>query len=448
MDANGKVVNHARAFRYDSTSNQWKTLRDLPSGNRGLTAVAYGDRSILLFGGYTDSGFTSEVLLYDIQSDTYKRLKPMPLGLAGHRVCLERPRHLWRRRRGSDAEPVRTVPGRQTDGDRAVKQAILYGAGDLRIEERALDPEHLQPDQVYVETEVTALSTGTDLGNYLGNSTDIPGAPDYPRAVGYSNVGVVRAVGADAGSLQVGQRVFSLKPHQSAYIAHRSELLVPVPDGVSSEQASLAYLAQLGMAAMRHARYESGESVAVVGLGVIGLGTVAIARAMGATVTAVANSPLRAKSASEVGAHHVYVDRRRRAAFGYRCGCAHRESMVRVSSVGGDGARRGPDQHSRIPGTRRTAPRLQSARPNVVLWKATDAHRRRLLSARRVPACRTPIQSATQPRVSFLSDGSGAVCLEPIITHRIPAEHMRDAYELAKQHSKSLIAAVFDWRTA
>ena len=42
---------------------------------------------------------------------------------------------------------------------------------------------------------------------------------------------VVRAVGADAGSLQVGQRVFSLKPHQSAYIAHRSELMVPVPDG-------------------------------------------------------------------------------------------------------------------------------------------------------------------------------------------------------------------------
>ena len=83
MDAKGKVVNHARAFRYDSKSNQWKTLRDLPTGNRGLTAVAYGDRSILLFGGYTDSGFTSEVLLYDIQSDTYRRLKPMPLGLVG-----------------------------------------------------------------------------------------------------------------------------------------------------------------------------------------------------------------------------------------------------------------------------------------------------------------------------------------------------------------------------
>src|SRR5262249_17921615 len=78
-------------------------------------------------------------------------------------------------------------------------------------------------------------------------------------------------------------------------------------DGVSSEQASLAYLTQLGMAAMRHAEYRAGESVAVVGLGVIGLGTVGVARAMGATVIGVANSSLRADVATAVGAHRVYV---------------------------------------------------------------------------------------------------------------------------------------------
>jgi hypothetical protein len=36
--------------------------------------------------------------------------------------------------------------------------------------------------------------------------------------------------------------------------------------------------------------------------------------------------------------------------------------------------------------------------------------------------------------------------LEPIITHRLPANRMQEAYELARQHSKSLIAAIFDWR--
>ena len=161
-----------------------------------------------------------------------------------------------------------------------MRQAVLYGAGDLRIEERPLDVNALAQDEVYVETEITALSTGTDLGNYLGKSTEVPGAPDYPRSVGYSNVGIIRSIGRSVSQYSVGQRVFSMKPHQSAYIARSTDLLVPVPNEVSPEQASLAYLTQLGMAAMRQASYQPGESVAVVGLGVIGLGTVGIARAM------------------------------------------------------------------------------------------------------------------------------------------------------------------------
>jgi N-acetylneuraminate epimerase len=83
MTAAGKVVNHARAYRYDSVSNHWTRIRDLPAGNRGLSAVAYGARSIYLFGGYTDSGFTADVLQYDTEADTYRPLKPMPVGLAG-----------------------------------------------------------------------------------------------------------------------------------------------------------------------------------------------------------------------------------------------------------------------------------------------------------------------------------------------------------------------------
>src|SRR4051794_10379266 len=99
-----------------------------------------------------------------------------------------------------------------------MKQAILYGAGDLRIEERPLDATSIEPDQVFVKTEVTALSTGTDLGNYLGNSTEVPGAPAYPRQVGYSNVGRVAATGSTVESPRAGELVFATKPHQSAYI--------------------------------------------------------------------------------------------------------------------------------------------------------------------------------------------------------------------------------------
>jgi threonine dehydrogenase-like Zn-dependent dehydrogenase len=36
----------------------------------------------------------------------------------------------------------------------------------------------------------------------------------------------------------------------------------------------------------------------------------------------------------------------------------------------------------------------------------------------------------------------------PSITHRYPYTRMREAYELAREHSKDLIAAIFEWREA
>ena len=327
-----------------------------------------------------------------------------------------------------------------------MKQAILYGAGDLRIEDRALDISGLEPTQVYVETEVTALSTGTDLGNYLGNSTDIPGAPDYPRAVGYSNVGIVRGVGTEVADVRVGQRVFSLKPHQSAFIARSSELLVPVPDGISPEQASLAYLAQLGIAAIRQAHYESGESVAVVGLGVIGLGTIPIARAMGATVTAVANSPLRGEIAREIGAHSVHVIGEGSPPSGIDLAVltANPWSAFRVSVEmvrhGGRLSILG------FPGRGEPPPNFNPLDPKWFYGKQLT-----LIGAGfspRVDCQPSEIRFNLRRNLEYLFSlmASGAISLEPLITHRIPAEHMQDAYEMAKQHSKNLVAAVFDWR--
>ena len=327
-----------------------------------------------------------------------------------------------------------------------MKRAILYGAGDLRFEDSPLDIDHLEADQVYVKTEVTALSTGTDLGNYLGNSTDIPGAPDYPRAVGYSNVGIVRGVGSDVADLRIGQRVFSMKPHQSAFLARASELMVPVPDGVSPEQASLAYLAQLGMAAMRQARYESGESVAVVGLGVIGLGTVAIARAMGAVVTAAANSSFRGDVANRVGAHTVHIA-------GH--GPAPSEVDLAVLTANPWSAFRlcvdmvrygGRLSILGFPGRGEPAPDFNPLDPKWFYGKQLT-----LIGAGFSPRvdCRpSEIRFNLRRTLEYIFSlmATGAVCLEPLISHRIPAENMVDAYELAKQHSKSLVAAVFDWR--
>ena len=58
-----------------------------------------------------------------------------------------------------------------------MKIAILHGPRDLRIEEQTLEITEPEPDQILVETLISALKIGTDRGNYEG-AERVPGAPD------------------------------------------------------------------------------------------------------------------------------------------------------------------------------------------------------------------------------------------------------------------------------
>ena len=391
-----------------------------------------------------------------------------------------------------------------------MRQATLYGVGDLRMEERPLDHSNLEPDQLYVETAVTALSTGTDLGNYLGDSTYVPDAPDYPRPVGYSNVGTVKRVGSAVREIKPEQRIFSRYPHQSAFIARESEVLTLLPDGLSAEVATLTYLTHLGLAALRQARYETGENVAVVGLGVIGLGTVGLARAMGAKVVGIANSPIRCEAALKVGADAAFESsdphlvERLDEVFGNVgadivvltmgakvVGIAN--SPIRCEAalkVGADAAFESSDPHlverldevfgnvgadivvltanpwpayrlsvdiarqgGRVsilgfPGRFESAPDFNPLDPSWFYGKQLT-----LLGAGLAPGSDCPpdeLRFNLRRNLQYIIDlmAGKQLQLESLITHRLPADRMHEAYELAKAHSKDLIAAVFDWKSA
>jgi threonine dehydrogenase-like Zn-dependent dehydrogenase len=334
-------------------------------------------------------------------------------------------------------------------------QAIMHGAGDLRLEERPLNPDSITADQVYVETEVTALSTGTDLGNFEGRSREVPDAPDYPRAVGYSNVGRVVRAGKDVTKLQIGQRVFSMRPHQSAFIAQQDELLVPVPENVTSEHASLGYLIELGVAALRQAKYESGESVAVVGLGVIGLCTVGVARAMGARVAAIANALNRLERARRVGAHLAILSDEARGPADLKAVCGAEGADVVILTANTWAAYKTSVDIVRyggrisvlgFPGRAQPAPGFN---PLDMAW--FYGKQLTLIGAGYAPRLDCPpaaIRFNLRRNLEYIFAlmQTGELDLEPIISHSLPAQQMREAYELARAHSKDLIAAVFDWR--
>ena len=187
-----------------------------------------------------------------------------------------------------------------------MKIAILHGPRDLRIEDLKLDTGNLAEDQIWVETEITGFKIGTDRGNYEG-AGHVPGAPGYPRWVGDSNLGIVRGVGSKVSKFKVGDRVVSRNPHQSAYLARDSESIVVVPEGVEAEDAVFSHLYALSMHCYTKALFAPGENVAVVGLGVLGLGAVALGPLFGARVVGLGNSGVRLDMAKKMGAHEGFL---------------------------------------------------------------------------------------------------------------------------------------------
>ena len=174
------------------------------------------------------------------------------------------------------------------------------------LEEHDIDSSNLGVHEVWVETIVSALKIGTDRGNYEG-AEQVPGAPDFPRWVGDSNLGVVKGVGRAVTKFSIGDRVVTRYPHQSEYIANDDEMIVRVPKGIHPEDAVYAHLYTLSALCYRKAFFSPGENVAIVGLGVLGLGAVGLGPCFGANTIGIANSPVRMEMAKKMGAHATFL---------------------------------------------------------------------------------------------------------------------------------------------
>ena len=151
-----------------------------------------------------------------------------------------------------------------------------------------LDVEWETPraDEVTVELEYSAISAGTEKANYLGlrNGTEQSEdeAPVFPRYVGYSAAGTIKAVGEDVHDLKNGDRVIVFWGKHKKCITMPRKNIVKIPDGVSTKEASMALIATFPLAAIRKTRLEMGESALVMGLGILGIFAVQELRAAGA----------------------------------------------------------------------------------------------------------------------------------------------------------------------
>ena len=180
---------------------------------------------------------------------------------------------------------------------------VAPGQGELRSEPV---PEP-GPDEILIEALASGISRGTESLVFQGrvpeSQRQIMRAPHqvgeftFPLKYGYSSVGVVVAGPGD----WLGRRVFCLHPHQDRYVVSR-RAVVSVPATVSDERAVLAANMETVVNALWDAAPRVGDRVAVVGAGVIGTLTAAVAsRIPGTAVQLIDINPDKAAIAAALG---------------------------------------------------------------------------------------------------------------------------------------------------
>ena len=107
-----------------------------------------------------------------------------------------------------------------------------------------------------------------------------------PLPLGYCNVGKVVAVGRGVAEFQVGDRVASNGNH-AEYVCVPKNLVAKIPDNVTDEEAAFTVIGSIGLEGIRLLKPELGETIVVVGLGLIGLIVCQLLRANGCRVVGV-----------------------------------------------------------------------------------------------------------------------------------------------------------------
>jgi predicted dehydrogenase len=127
---------------------------------------------------------------------------------------------------------------------------------------------------------------------------------DQPMPLGYSSAGTILQVGSELKGFKAGDRVAcaggGFAVHAEIAVVPQN-LLVPLPKSVDFDSAAFATLGAIAMHGYRLATVQVGSSVAVIGLGLLGLLTLGIARASGCQVIGIDIDPTRVAFAEKLG---------------------------------------------------------------------------------------------------------------------------------------------------
>lgn len=208
-----------------------------------------------------------------------------------------------------------------------MKAAVLYGQKDLRIED--IPKPEIDAGEVLVKVKATGIC-GSDIPRVLGTASHY-----YPNVFGHEFSGLVEAIGADVSHVAVGDKVtvaplkpchvcedclagnHSLCKHYSfigsreygawaEYVKAPKMNVVKLPESCTYTQGAFIEPITVALHGLYLMDFKPMSTVAITGMGTIGLLTLQCAKIMGAReITVFDIDDSRLETAKKLGANHA-----------------------------------------------------------------------------------------------------------------------------------------------
>lgn len=327
------------------------------------------------------------------------------------------------------------------------------------VDEPALE----SPNAVKVDTLASAVSAGTER-RIIAAIRSGEHSFDEDRAIGYASAGIVREVGEGVGVVKAGDLVavygtnWILGGHAGVTVP-RKHSFAAVPDGVTPAEAAFAAIVTFPLNGLRLCRLQLGETIVVMGLGLLGIIAVQLAKAAGLVVVGVEPSALRREKATEVGADYVFApdeEHIKDAVGEHTEGAGADAALVAVGTA--DDAPinlamnllREKGRLSLVGGGRAPQRKGLFREKELAVFSAKASGPGRYDKSYEydcvdypISYCRWTVNRNMKEAVRLIA--TGAVNIEALITHRLPVRRAADGYAKLLESAEDLIGMVFEY---
>ena len=339
-----------------------------------------------------------------------------------------------------------------------IREVVVTGQNQVELQTADIDAPALASNELLIDTEYTFISSGTELANYTGREPKVfqKGSwCEYPWRSGYANVGIVREVGAGVNRAAPDDRVFTYGRHASTIRYSQDRLVAPVMEAVDPAVVAASRMAGVAMTAIIVGEIETNPWVVVFGLGLVGN---------------LASQMFQIHGCRVIGVDPV-VERRKLA---QRCGLAHTvggdpdEAQAQVDEITGGGlgnitvdavghsgvvmqALRATANHGQL--IILGSPRVEVQGNLTDLLSET--HLRWITIRGALEWCvpmypdignRTSQWSKQQTIFDWMARGQ--LHVEPLISHRLKPEQIKQAYDGLLNEPNVYTGVVLDWTSS